>query len=272
MSKDLYSRLKRKHKIIHKSDKTTLEYDKSNKKTDLAKSIIIVFSSLFFFFGAQIIPIVLMVTALRVAGYTSEETKELFTENHAVQFLAILLVSFTIVFSVYKFLQIVKQKPITFLLLNKKPNLTQLAEVIITYGVYLFGLIITIALVGEFTSVDVNQSQELGISDPQSGISLVLVFLSLVVLPAISEEVLFRGYLFNGLKKYSNVIVAYTVTCLLFGIAHLEYDNLNWIAVIDTLIFSVFLIYISQRHKSLYSAMFLHAIKNSVAFFVLFVR
>ena len=147
-----------------------------------------------------------------------------------------------------------------------------LLDVVMTYGLYFLVLIATTVFLGLFTGVNIEQSQDLGIATPESLGSKVIIFALLVIIPPIYEELLFRGFLFNTLKKYGGQILAVILTSVLFGAAHLEYDNLNWIAGIDTLIFSGFLIYISQKHQSLYSAMLLHAIKNTVAFYVLFAR
>jgi len=174
---------------------------------------------------------------------------------------------------VYRYLKWRGEKPLNFLMLTQKyPNYKQVGEVIVTYGLYFVTLIVATIILTIFLPIDVNQAQDLGISRPGTTSGLVYIFITLVMIAPISEEILFRGFLFGSLSKYSSKIIATIAVSIIFGMAHLEYGNLNWIAVVDTLIFSVYLIYISQKHKSLYSSMLLHAMKNGIAFYVLFVR
>jgi len=240
-----------------------------NKAWQFALSIVV--ATLIFYTG-QYLPIFVLVIFLATAGKNEQQVTDLFTDNHAMQFFALFLVSATTVLLIYRYLRSRSEKPFSFLRLKRAPSLAELGDVIIVYGLYFATLLFATVIVSSFTSVDVNQVQDLGIADPQTFNTRFLVFLSLVILPPISEEVLFRGFLFQKLKKHSSVIISTIVTSILFGIAHLEYGNLNWIAVIDTLIFSVYLIYIFEKHKSLYSPMILHGIKNAIAFYVLFIH
>lgn len=162
---------------------------------------------------------------------------------------------------------------LTFLMLPKRfPRLGELGEAFGIYGLYFISTLVVSTILGIIGFVNAEQTQDLGIAQPGSHAELFAVFVMLVVLPPIAEEILFRGFLFNGLKRYSGIAVSYALTCILFGIAHLELGNgdPNWIAAVDTMLFSGFLIFASQRHQSLYSSMFMHALKNSIAFYILF--
>ncbi len=227
------------------------------------------------FFTTQVLALSLVLIILRLRGDTGEQIKILLQENVAVQLLLVSLVATISVYFVFRILKFIKAKPLKFLLLSKAPTPRQLGDVVLTYGLYFLTLLAAVVLINVINEiyplVNTEQAQDLGIGAVQ-GWGLVAAFLMLVIIPPIYEEILFRGFLYNILKKHSNWLVAGVLTSILFGIAHLEYDNLNWIAAIDTLIFSGFLIYVSQKHQSLYSSMFLHAIKNSIAFYVLFLN
>jgi membrane protease YdiL (CAAX protease family) len=115
--------------------------------------------------------------------------------------------------------------------------------------------------------------QQLGFDAPV-GWELIFVFITLVVLPSLVEEIVFRGILFRGLKKYIGVVSALIGSSLIFGMAHLEFfsgGSLNYIAALDTTILAVVLTALYIRAGSLWPAILLHAIKNSIAFVVLFV-
>jgi len=230
------------------------------------------FVGIFAFFGSQYLGVILILTVLLALGSERTEVVDLLSKNSLAQLVTLAVVATLTIFIIYKFLKWRKINVKKLLLLENKPTRGMLLDVVLTYGLYFLTLLVVTVLLGIFTPVNIEQSQDLGIASPESLGSKITIFIMLVVIPPIYEELLFRGYLFNMLKKHGSQILAVILTSVLFGAAHLEYNNLNWIAAVDTLIFSGFLIYISQKHQSLYSAMLLHAIKNSVAFYVLFVR
>lgn len=122
-------------------------------------------------------------------------------------------------------------------------------------------------------AVDFDQEQQIGFDKNISGIDLMWVFVSLVVLPPIVEEILFRGYLYNRLRKAFSIIGAGFLVSLLFGIAHLQIDTGNiplWVAAIDTFILSVVLVYIREKTGTIWSGVCIHALKNFIAFALLF--
>lgn len=244
----------------------------SPKYRNILWSIAIILFSASSFFGAQFASVFIALTLLLITGNNKDQAVDMLSNNPTVQLLVSLLVGVITLTIIYKFLKRLNLNPKKILLLENKPNLSKVIDVVLLYGMYFLSLIVVTIVLGVFTNVDVNQSQELGITRPDDIAGKLTIFLMIVVLPPIIEEILFRGFLFNMLKKRTTYIVAAILTSVLFGAAHLEYDNLNWIAAIDTLIFSGFLIYIAQKHQSIYSSMILHGIKNSIAFYVLFVR
>lgn len=137
-------------------------------------------------------------------------------------------------------------------------------------------LIIYLVVVGVLThfvhSLNVSQSQNIGFNSVHGTYQLTLTFISLVILPPIAEELLFRGFLFDGLKKAMPVIYAAIFTSLVFAVAHLPEGTSGpfWIGAIDVFILSLVLVYLKQKTKSLWPGIFLHALKNLVAFISLF--
>ena len=67
-------------------------------------------------------------------------------------------------------------------------------------------------------------------------------------------------------------IAAAIVTSLIFASAHLPegVGGLLWVGFIDTFILSMVLVYLREKTNGLYSGMMLHALKNGVAFYVLY--
>jgi len=124
-----------------------------------------------------------------------------------------------------------------------------------------------------FPSLNVNQKQQLGFNNAAGSLNLWLAFLSLVVLPPLAEETVFRGFVFTGLRNKLTPVWAAVITSLLFASAHLEFGSgqpLLWVAAIDTFTLSLVLCYLRQKTDSLWPGIFLHALKNGIAFVSLF--
>jgi membrane protease YdiL (CAAX protease family) len=146
---------------------------------------------------------------------------------------------------------------------------------LMAYPAYLIIYLIAIGLASHFIhGLNLNQSQNIGFNSVHGTTQMVLTFFSLVILPPIAEELLFRGLLFEGLKKSMPVVYAGLLTSLIFAAAHLPEGgggSLFWVGAIDVFILSLVLVFLKQKTKSLWPGIFLHAIKNAVAFIYLFV-
>ncbi len=155
----------------------------------------------------------------------------------------------------------------------KKPVFTDILYAFTGLVIY-YPLYIVAALTAAWLlSVNLNQTQSIGFSGSYSGWQLVIVFVSLVILPPLAEEIMFRGFLFSGLKKKLPIIWAALFTSLLFAIPHLLESGsggLLWIAGIDTFILSMVLCWLRQKTDKLYAGMGLHALKNFIAFATLY--
>lgn len=156
-----------------------------------------------------------------------------------------------------------------------KPKVSDFFSGLIGYGWYILLHLAVIAIVGVIgPQVDFDQAQQLGFSTTLFGSALLIVFISLVILPPIYEEILMRGLLFTGLRSKLRLPLTAVVVSVLFAIAHLEFGSGNpllWAAAIDTFVLSLVLVYLRDRTGSLWPPIFLHAIKNFVAFTLLFV-
>ncbi|HMT55429.1 MAG TPA: type II CAAX endopeptidase family protein [Candidatus Saccharibacteria bacterium] len=229
-------------------------------------------TTLLVFFLSQIVVGIVIATLLGLMGNSSTQIEEKLENSNSMLLLLTFAVAAAVIFLIVRLLRWKKQPVFSFLTLDRKPQMKQIGQVFVVYGAYFVSLVMVTVVIGTFTSVNIEQQQELGLEQVRSSFELFQVFLMLAIIPPIYEEILFRGFLYRTLRKRLSIVIAGLLTCVLFGIAHLEYNNLNWIAAIDTFIFSAFLIYLVEKQKHLYGAMLLHALKNSLAFYVLFVR
>jgi membrane protease YdiL (CAAX protease family) len=243
------------------------------KSWRFTKVLLLVFGTIGIFFVGQIIGIYLLIALLSVFGKNSTQIESLLSDNSVMQFVTIFLIEIITLGLLWWLHKFRKQPFLKSVGLDSRPGLRHLGYAAFTYFVYFITLLATVAVATKFIpSIDVNQQQQLGFEAAQGG-ELVFVFLTLVVLPPIAEEILFRGFLFKRLHNQVGVYIAAFITSVIFALAHTEFlgDNpLNWIAAIDTFVLSFFLIVLLVKTKSLWSSIFLHGIKNLIAFVFLF--
>lgn len=143
------------------------------------------------------------------------------------------------------------------------------------FTVYFVGYAFIVAqLVEKYLPVDTEQRQQLGFDTTAVGPELILIFLSLVILPPLVEEVLVRGFLFTGLRNKLPLVTAAVLTSIVFAAAHLQWGSdapLLWTAAIDTFVLSLVLVYVRHKSGSLWPGIGIHFIKNGIAFLALFV-
>jgi membrane protease YdiL (CAAX protease family) len=224
------------------------------------------------FFISQIFAAILVGLYPAVQDWTDTEATAWLTNSIAGQFFYVLFAEIFAIAFVFQLLKIAKVTKAHIGLI--KPRLKDFGYALITYGLY-FVTYLAIILIARETvpSLNVDQEQQIGFESAYTGVQLFMTFMSLVILPPLAEEIMFRGFLFTSLRAKLRLRYAIILTSLLFGIAHLQFGAdapLLWVAGIDTFILSCFLCYLRERTGSLWPSIFLHAIKNSVAFMLLF--
>lgn len=101
---------------------------------------------------------------------------------------------------------------------------------------------------------------------PSGGAELLMQFLALCVMPAIAEELLFRGA-FQGLMRPCGSAAAIFAPALLFGVLHLDLaQGLTAFAC------GVFLGWLAERSGSILPGMLLHFVNNALAFLTIYLR
>lgn len=149
---------------------------------------------------------------------------------------------------------------------SERPKLAHLAWTLPAFVIYFLTAVLVSLAAANIPGFDSDQAQNVGFDDVTTTAGYVMAFVGLVVLPPIFEEVLFRGYLFGRLRKYAGFWFSTIVTSLAFGIVHLQ-----WNVGIDTFVLSIFLCFLREHTKSLWAPILLHAIKNGLAYFFIFI-
>lgn len=147
---------------------------------------------------------------------------------------------------------------------TKAKNFALVAPVFLAYLVFSVGLSAIIALL--FSNFNPQQAQEIGFSKNLQSTELLVAFISLVILTPLFEEIIFRGVLFRGLRKRLSFWISTVLVSAIFAVAH---GQLN--VALDTFALSVAICYITEKSDSILPAILMHALKNGIAFTLLFV-
>lgn len=151
-----------------------------------------------------------------------------------------------------------------------------IAYALLGFGVYFVAYLILLSAASALIpSLNINQQQDIGFSQVAGFAQLSVTFLSLVVLPPLVEETLFRGFLFTSFRRRLSLRVALLLTSVLFAAPHLleseSGSGLLWVGAIDTFTLSVVLCYIREKTGTLWSGVLIHALKNGIAFLSLYI-
>ena len=247
-----------------------------------AASVIVVFA---IYLVSQIIAALLINIYPLIRHWNSNQASQWINNSVMAQFLVTVIIEALSVYFLYLFL---KRRKSNFksIGLNRKPKFSDLGYMIGGFLVYFGVFWITLTAVTKaIPQFNATQKQDIGFSSSTSGSDLWLVFISLVILPPIVEEILFRGFLYTGLRsarwanfnplglfsKYPKIVAA-IITSLIFASLHLleSSSGLLWVAGLDTFILSLVLVWLREKTDSLYASMGVHMIKNFLAFASLF--
>ncbi|HUC95860.1 MAG TPA: type II CAAX endopeptidase family protein [Candidatus Saccharimonadia bacterium] len=224
--------------------------------------------SVFIFLFTQIIVGLLINGYFSIRHFTPQQSQNWINNSAMGLFIETLLIEALTILSVWIFLKIKKVgfKKIGLYGLPVLKDLGYLVLGFVSYFViYFISVSVLKALVPGF---NISQKQDLGIPSVAYGADLWLFFFMLVVLPPIAEEILFRGFLYTGLKQKLNKILAALITSIAFAAPHLFETNssLLWVAGLDTFILSMVLVYVREKTGRLWAGMGIHFLKNFVAF------
>jgi membrane protease YdiL (CAAX protease family) len=210
-----------------------------------------------------------------IRHWSSAYTDQWLSSSVVAQFLYILLDETITVALLWGFMKWRRYRGVRKALGLVSPKAKDFYYVLSGAAVYFIVYIFAVNIAAKFIHIDVNQQQDVGFQVVNSHRDLILTFFSLVVLPPIVEEIVFRGFLFGGLRRRFPLWAAMLVTSAIFAIPHLLESNgtgLLWTAGIDTFILSLVLCYVREKTGHLYAGMVIHGLKNFLAFYVLFMN
>jgi membrane protease YdiL (CAAX protease family) len=226
------------------------------------------------FIAAQALAVLLL--GLVLTGFnvvSADKLGDFVADSTLMQFIYILIAESLVIGSLALLL---RYKKLSFAMLGlTKPRWRDVGSAVAGYAVYfcLYALIVVV-LSNLVTAFDTSQRQDVGFQNAV-GPSLLWVAFALIVLAPVTEEILMRGFLFTSLRSRLNFKVATLITSLVFAAAHLlggeEGAPPLWIAALDTFTLSLILCYLREKTGRLWAGIGVHALKNTVAFVLLFI-
>lgn len=225
------------------------------------------------FFGSQFIAGYLIVQYLFIRGETKSTVVGAIDGSIVLQFLFIVFAESAALLILWIFM---RSRQISWGRIGlKRPTGKNLLYAVPAYGIYFVLLIAIFTLVQQFLpEVNIGPNQQVGFEGASGSGALTLVFLSLVILPALAEEIMIRGFLYGGLRNKLPVLTSALITSLLFASAHLQLGSGNspvWMAAVDTFILSLVLIWLREKTGNIWAGVIVHMAKNSIAFLSLFI-
>lgn len=125
--------------------------------------------------------------------------------------------------------------------------------------------------------VDPNVGQQIGFDNLTLGIEYFVAFITLVLMAPLAEELLFRGYFMGRLNERVGKWLAVLLTAVIFGSLHLfgvtndGHIVFQWATALDTFALGLIAGSLRQISGSIWAGMLLHAIKNGIAYYFLFI-
>lgn len=147
-----------------------------------------------------------------------------------------------------------------------KPHARMVIWALGAWVLYFLSTAVVSVVLQYLPGLNLSQKQDIGFTSLSGSWEYILAFLTLVVVAPVFEELLFRGFLFGRIRERSGFWLSAIFTSLAFALLH---GQLN--VGIDVFILSMFLCYLREKRQSIVPGIFVHALKNGLAYALLFI-
>lgn len=142
--------------------------------------------------------------------------------------------------------------------MRRVPARVTIPSIMMILGCSIMGIIITSVLLTLFQSAGLGYDVPMP-EVPQTTVGIVMYFITLSVLPAIFEELLFRGFMLQSLRRFGDWF-AIIISSLIFALFHGNFTQLP-----NAFIMGIAIAFVTVRTGSMIPGMILHFINNFVA-------
>lgn len=136
---------------------------------------------------------------------------------------------------------------------------------------------IFLGVAGHIHGFNPTQTQDVGFSHLVQQYQYFLAFITLVVVAPVAEEFLFRGYLFGKIRKRAPFWITMILVSLAFASLHIPgtdaagHFQAQWNVAVDVFALSLVLCGLREVTNNIWAGVLLHALKNGIAFYLLFI-
>lgn len=202
-------------------------------------------------FPKNIIESILFITILTVISFTVIGVFEFFIQNKSI-FITIIQCLFSYALPFFVLGLLAKKKSQDFNISNTKYKIVLLLILVSLTFAIIIG-IPSFYLLSDLLGNKVSQSE----ND-----SLFLSLITIALLPAVFEELIIKGILFDNLMKNNSFLKSLIITTLLFSLIHLNIPKLPGL-----ILGSVFTCYIYYKTKNIFYTILIHLCINTMSIF-----
>jgi len=258
--------------MLEDSSTKTLPQPEPRRSRAWATAAVVLLTVIFLYFFSQVVGAAALGIFAALQHWNAVQFEAWVTNSVTAQFVYSLIADGLLVGGIVVVMRRLKWRWSTIGL--TAPKIWQLILGVVAAVPYYFIYILILAVVSVLIpSFNPAQKQDIGFGSVHGSLSLILTFVSLVILPPIAEEITMRGFLYTGLKKWLPRVVAALAVSLLFGAAHLAEGGATgplWVGALDTFVLSMVLVTLREATGNLWAGIVLHAVKNAVAFASIF--
>lgn len=184
----------------------------------------------------------------------------------AAQYLLVAVITIGVIF--YR-MRGLSSSPLRTLGMRLQGSSRLIATGIAGYAVFVTGIVAFAALLGTLLgdAMPLAQAIEEVIGAAQTPGEIAIYFVLVCILAPIVEELVFRGYVYGGLRRLMTVRQAIVVGAALFAAVHLSAEAFLMIGLIGAL-----LCYLYERTRSLLPGMIAHGVHNGLVLAVMLLQ
>ncbi len=154
------------------------------------------------------------------------------------------------------------------------PTWTDIGLTFAGFIAYLLLAAVVLAIFSVFPWFNADEVQEIEFNTLIFGFDRAIAFITLVVVAPIMEELIFRGWLYDKLRRILNdglsntvsMVISILLVSVLFGILHMQ-----WNVGVNVFALSVILCGLREVTGTIYAGILVHMLKNGVAFYLLYI-
>lgn len=238
---------------------------KDNKKQTL-KKIALILASLIFVFATILLTQLLFLLIFRFIKKESDFT----TIETAIYGVLTYVSSAAIIIIIPKLIKNKWKSTRESLGLKDLPTFTDIGLVVAELIAFLVLSSILTKIFSLFPWFDMSETQDVGFSGLYLIFDRIVAFFALCIFAPIAEEIIFRGWLYDKLRKIIpgkklSIILSIILTSLLFAILHGQ-----WNVGVTVFALSVVMCIARELTGTIYSGILLHILKNTIAFALVF--